>query len=74
MAEPLMPSGLDEMRRLVADELTRMGWQMVEDDEGALMLKIDGFLDGVITATTSALAGLLDARRAETGGEDTDRG
>lgn len=49
---------LAEFRRLVADHMAAMGWPMHEDDEGAVMIKVDGLFDAVITATLQVVTGL----------------
>lgn len=47
--------GLPEFRRRVSEQMAAMGWPMYEDDEGAVMLKLDGLLDVTITATLSVV-------------------
>ena len=40
-----------EWRRAIAEGLSVMGWPMFDDDEGNMMLRVDGFFDAVIVAT-----------------------
>ena len=63
----IIPDGLPEFRRLVADRMSAYGWPMYEDDEGAVYLKVDGLFDATITATLAVVTGAPEPEDEEEG-------
>lgn len=48
--------GLARFRDLVAQDMADRGWPMHEDNDGHVMVRIDGLMDAIITSTFSVVA------------------
>ncbi len=63
MPEPtsrLAPDGLPEFRHAVAERMAASGWPMVHDDQGSVLLELDGLLDAIIVATATEISARID--------------
>jgi hypothetical protein len=51
---------LASFRNLVVQDMADRGWPMHEDDDGHVMVRIEGLMDAIITSTFSVVADHFD--------------